>query len=131
MIAKQFVKPSEPSQMFEADGRPWFEVNADEMYPAMIEYILDLVAHPEKRSNTESERHYLNLASKVPHVAWANALAAEDPTELTPEDLHDRAVALEIARKFFTAKLREEIGEMMGLRIAGSEKWKLHVQVQV
>jgi len=130
MIAKQFVKPTEPRK-FEGQGEAWFETDADEMYPAMIGHIQDLLALPAKRSNTESERFYLQLASKLPGDAWINALRDKGIDGLSNNQVLARAKALEIARKFFTAKLREEQGEVMGLRIVGGEKWKLHVQVHV
>ena len=112
-----------------------FDAEPSIIYPAAIAELTDLLAHPEKRSNTESERFYLRKAERLPEEAWAlvdwDASPVNGASELKPDDLVLRAKALEIARLYFTAMLHQQHGSSIHLHILKDPKYKLHVDVEV
>jgi hypothetical protein len=157
MNAKELVKPVGVKET-SLGNYASFDAEPSVIYPAAMAEILDLLAHPEKRTNTETERFYLAKAKRLSKeesslfdldvkeltpdelVLRAKALKAledvwslvdRDVKELKPDDLVLRAKALEIARLYFTATLHQQHGSPIHLHILKDPKYKLHVDVEV
>ena len=137
MIAKRLVQEA-TAEDFKTDDPSLlvgslFKCSAEEIYPVVIADITSKLADPTLCDNTSAEQTYLEKAKRLPPEAFVDALADEVLGMLSNPRLVDRAKALEIARKYFTAKLKEECGGPMGLKILcqPEKKFKLHVVVEV
>jgi hypothetical protein len=136
MKAKQFVKEADPEDFRAAESAQsmgaLFTGSAETIYPAAIADLTAKLKDPSLCDNTSAEHTYLSKAKTLPIEAFSDALA-DSAKGFTQERLVNRAKAIEIARKYFTAKLHEECGETLALRItsAPAKKFKLFVAVQV
>jgi len=104
--------------------RDWFLLDPDIVYPVALEHLEKLV---KKEIDTPS---YLTRcvtdARKLPATAFDLARKGFSD-KFTQEERADRAGALEGARLVFTALLREQNGEPIGVHIIKGIKtdWKL------
>lgn len=104
------------------EDETWFEVDPAVIYPATLAAIQE-----ELQGDGQVGQHlapYLNAAREVGEEAWA--LAGKTLAELSEDERAVRAEVLELARKWFTAELRQSItGGKVGLRILKDEAWRL------
>jgi len=102
-------------------GRNWFQVDPDVVYPRTIRYIRQLVSG--ELENPMCISLYMAPIRALPASAWSLAGLAKGET--APGDLKMRETALELVRLVFTAVLRDQVGESIGLRILKRERWRL------
>ena len=119
------------------DGRTWYAVDPDIVYPATIKRIQAVLksseipqelvdpASPIEVDPRGVARLYLSDASRVPADAWKLALIPRGEFDQDSPALGDRAFALEVARRWFTQALHVQTGgngSGMGIHILAKDK---------
>jgi len=106
------------------DEWEWFQVSPDDLYPATLDYIAEMLSGKELVPSYL--RKEMEAARKLPAKAWECARQHREDT-FWPALLGIRAAALEHARRVFTAILRAEHDAPIALHITADPtgKWKL------
>jgi hypothetical protein len=110
------------------DDRVAFEIGPGVLYPEAIADIRALLASgylPQAKTKAGMDALMIlhTQAKRVPAEAWDMALSAEPPL---PERGEIRAMALELARLWFTEKLHQAVDyKPMALRILKDERYKM------
>lgn len=126
----EFVEQEErPGSEYEC-----YQVEPGEMYPAMLDHIEAVLAGEDPYENVMARsagdvRLYHSQAQRLDSQAWGLARVPRDDFDdaADVEDLMLRGEALEIARLWFTALMRQAIRyRPLGLHIlAGDGSWRL------
>ena len=104
-------------------GWDWFRVEPKELFPRALEYIAEMLRGDELVPSYLADE--MMRASRLSPEAWR---LARQHGETCPPDMREvRAVALEHARRVFTAILRVEHGGPIALHIVKDPtgQWKL------
>lgn len=112
------------------ESRVYYAVRPDEMYPAMIEYIVGVLEGEIDPFDgvlakaADDVTFYKCLATRLDRRVWSLALTPLD--QVGAADWELRAQALEIARCWFTALLKSLDSRPLGVHIlAGSGAYRL------
>lgn len=120
-------------------GATWYEVKPAKVYPATVKRILEVMKEgilPKELLDYSPSRDpmvspgagammYVRDARQINPEAWGWALKPRE--EFTKaEEIGSRALALELARRWFTRALHMTMeGEPIGIRITEDEKYRL------
>lgn len=120
-----------------AQGYAPYEVDPATVYPATIariQAVLESGELPQELIDTapidpriapaQGAQLLINEALKVKHEGWTNALLPRQQFTKKSE-IEARALALEVARRWFTRALHLAAGQPVGLQILKDETYKL------
>ena len=116
------MRPLEIARFEERDdpGYSWYVVDPDEMYPAMLDELHDIV------QRNAPPVGFLDLYSQIQDCSEDDfELARMKATGLSKQDRTRREQVLETARLWFTRTLHQSVGEPLGLRILANDHWRL------
>ena len=126
-----------PMEVADEDGMKKFTIHPDDLYPAVIARIHDVLAGKAEPVELRDSKYLVTMARGVPATAWGDALLPRDqfidvpfaafvqdgkPNEMLLRMVHpdrkaevermvQRGLALEVARKWFTRSLGHEYGQ--------------------
>lgn len=118
----ELITPDAERTAAEADGRTYYTLDPDVVYPWALERIAEALADGPVLPTIRDL--YLPRAQALPAGTWA--LAATPRDQVAEADLAVRGEALELVRLWATELLHGAVGyQPIGLRILKRPAWKI------
>lgn len=116
-LVKLEKRPDDPT-------RKWYAADPDRMYPAMLVYLQEAQDTDLGEIPQPVQQYVMAVqTADFPKRAWGDALGSSDG--LRDDRRYHRGALLELSRLAFTALLRAQVDEPIGLHILPADQWRL------